>query len=540
MAVRVIDAAAAAEMVGDGATVIVGGVVSMVTPEIVLRALGQRFEQQGHPRALTLICPNRTGWIDADSPHGFEHFAHAGMVSHLITSTFSAQASPRFTQLVMDGSIDASVVPMGVLFKWLRECTARSPGLLTEVGMGTYFEPDGHAQQSGPAGSSAGGVVARSGRVAKRVCVDGIDCIFMPSIPIDVALIRGSIADTDGNISLDDEPVNGGALQMAMAARNSGGRVIAVVKALTAAGSLHPRRVQVPGMVVDAVVVDPGARQSLDAHEPAFTGELRRPHVPLPAMEMGLPKLILRRAAMELHRGDLVNLGYGMGTQLPALAREEGFLDALRFSVEHGAIGGIPCMKGAFGAHYNPSSIIDPTDLFDFYQGGGLDATILGFAQVDAAGNVNVGGAYTGSLRGPGGFVDIAHRTPLVLICGTLTSGGLEARLDGGVQIVREGRHRKFPRATAHVDLCGARAAARGQRVLVVTERCVFEVRAEGLTLIEIAPGIDVARDIAPCLDFELRTVPEPAVMPAAMYGRGPVGLLLQSTPRARRERTGS
>lgn len=527
MAVRVIDAAAAAAMVCSGDTVLVGGVVSMVAPEAVMKAMGERFVRDGAPSDLTLICPNRTGWSEGDLPHGVEHFAHNGMVAHVITSTFNAPVSPKFMALVMDGCVAASVVPMGLLFRWLRECTAQSPGLLTEVGLGTFFDPAVSAGTPDREGS----VVARPGRMAQRVQAGGRDCLFLPSMKIDVALIRGTVADTEGNISLADEPLNGGALQMAMAARTSGGKVIAVVKAMTEAGTLHPRLVQVPGIFVDAVVVDPDARQSQDPREPAFTGELRKPDVPLPALEMGLPKIILRRAAMELREGDIVNLGFGMGTQLPALAREEGFLERLRFSVEHGAIGGIPCMKGAFGAHYNPSAIVDPTDLFDFYHGGGLNATILGFAEVDAQGNVNVGGAYTGSLRGPGGFVDITHRTPLVLICGTLTSGGLEARLDGGVQIVREGRHRKFPCRTAHVDLCGARAAERGQRVLVVTERCVFEVRAQGLTLVEVAPGIDVARDIAPFLDFELPVADSLRTMSPDLYKPGPMGMTLRPVP---------
>ena len=526
---QVLTADAAARLVRSGDTVLVGGVVSMVAPEAVMCALGERFAREGAPARLTIICPNRTGWKDsgaqADVPHGVEHFAQRGMVEHVITSTFSAPVSPRFMGLVMDGSIAASVVPMGLLFRWLRECTARSPGLLTEVGIGTFFDP----AVSAAVPASAGTAVARPGGMARRLEIDGRPCLLLPSRRIDVALIRGSLADPEGNISLEDEPVNGGALQMAMAARTSGGKVIVVVRGLAECGALHPRLVQIPGIFVDAVVVDPAARQSQAEPEPAFTGRVRRHDLALPPLPLDCDKAILRRAAMELHRGDIVNLGFGMGTRLPAVAAEEEFIGDLRFSVEHGAIGGVPATGGAFGAHYNPSAIIDATDLFDFYHGGGLNAAILGFAEVDALGNVNVGGAYTGALRGPGGFADIAYRTRTVLICGTLTSGGLQARFPGGrIEIAQEGRHRKFRHRVGHIDLCGPAAAARGQRVLVVTERCVFEVRPQGLTLIELAPGLEPERDIAPQLDFPLLCAPQLVTMPAALFGAARMGLTLR------------
>jgi acyl CoA:acetate/3-ketoacid CoA transferase len=525
--VRVLTAEQAAAVVRSGETVLVGGVVSMVAPEAVMKALGERFEREGAPSGLTIICPNRTGWAEGDIPHGVEHFAHKGMVTHVITSTFNAGVSPRFMKLVMDGSVEASVVPMGLLFRWLRECTAQSPGLLTEVGLGTFFDP----AVSDATPDREGTLVARPRGMAQRVHVGGRDCLFLPSMKIDVALVRGSSADSEGNVTLDDEPVNGGALQMAMAARTSGGKVIAVVKNLVELGQLHPRNVQVPGICVDYVVVDPGAIQSAQpGFEPAFTGKARNPLLRIPPLALEPDKVILRRAAMELRPRDVVNLGYGMGTRLPAVAFEEGFQNELRFSVEHGAIGGIPNSGAAFGAHYNPSAIIDATELFDFYHGGGLDAAILGFAEVDRLGNVNVGGAYTGSLRGPGGFVDIAWRTRTVLICGTLTSGGLKAKFtEGHVAIEHEGRHRKFRKKVDHIDLCGPAAVKRGQRVLVITERCVFEVREAGLTLIEVAPGIDVDTQIAPLLDFPLLRAPEVRTTPGRLFGEGPAGLDLHA-----------
>ena len=254
-------------------------------------------------------------------------------------------------------------------------------------------------------------------------------------------------------------------------------------------------------------------------------------------MPMGCQKVILRRAALELAKGDIVNLGFGMGTQLPGLADEEGFLNDIVFSVEHGAIGGVPApggFNGAFGAHYNPQAIIDGIDLFDFYHGGGLNAAVLGFAEVDALGNVNVGGNYSGSIRGPGGFIDITHLTGKVLICGTLTSGGLEVQIDGtgeteaDIRVKQEGRHRKFPRQVDHIDLYGAGSLERAQRVLIITERCVFELRKGGITLIEVARGVDVSKDIKPQLDFDPRIADELRPMPPAIFRDGHMQLALK------------
>ncbi len=530
---RVMTAKDAAAMVRAGDTVAISGIVSLIAAEAALKALGERFHETGAPRDLTIICPCRTGWWAGGAVTGLEHLAQPGMVKRLIASIFNAKDSPSLLKLAASNEIETYIVPMGVIFRWLRECTARSPGLLTEVGMGSFFDP-----ASADAGGNRLSSKARPFDLVKRVQVDGTDCMFFRSMPIDVAIVRGTIADTDGNISLAGEPISAGVRQMAMAAKNSGGKVIAVVKALTERGTLHPRMVEIPGIFVDAVVVDANAIQSQIGYEPAFTGEIRTPAPPLVALALDQQKVILRRAALELEKGDVVNLGVGMGSQLASLAVEEGFLDDVTFSIEHGALGGIPAMGapgqvGAFGAHYNPQAIIDSTDLFDFYHGGGLDATLLGFAQVDARGNVNVS-RYNGAIRGPGGYVDITHRTKKIMICGTFTSGALEIGIGSGpggapeLQIVREGRHKKFPRQVEHIDLHGLGAVNRGQRILVITERCVFEVREQGLTLIELAPGIDLDKHIRPALDFELQVDERLARMSDELFLPGPMNLRLK------------
>lgn len=535
---QILSARQAADLVAPGSTVAICGVVSLMAPEAVVRALGERFRETGTPEGLTVICPCRTGWSGSGTT-GLEHLAQQGLVRRLIAASYNARDTPELVRMALDNRIETYSLPMGLLFRWLRECTAQSPGLLTQVGMGTCFDP----------ATPEAGDVRVSDRAAplelvKRVQVDGIDCIFIRSTKIDVAIIRGTVADRDGNISLSGEPISAGVKQMAMAAKTSGGKVIVVVKSLAERGSLHPRMVEIPGAFVDAVVVDPDAIQTQLGYEPAFTGETRTTTFPLPELPLNHQKLILRRAAMELRKGDIVNLGVGMGTHLPGLALEEGFLEDIYFSVEHGAFGGVPAMgvpgnTGAFGAHYNPQAILDSTDLLDLYHGGGLDVAVLGFAQVDGRGNVNVA-RFDGSLRGPGGFIDITHRTGKVLLCGSLTSGGLKiecswpAPEQPHLRIVQEGRNRKFLKRVEQVNLNTPAAIARGQRVIVITERCVFEARAEGLVLTEIAPGIDIDADIRPFVDFELKVAENVVLMPHALYRPEPMRLKLQPRPSLR------
>ena len=530
---QVLSARDAVELVKSGDTVVVSGIVSLIAPEAAVKALGDRFRETGSPRDLTVICPCRTGWGAGAATTGLEHLAQSGLVKRMIASSFNGRDTPRLLKQILDNEIETYSLPLGVLFRWLRECTARSPGLLTEVGMGTYFDP-----ASRDAGDIRVHPHAQPLDLVKRVQVDGTDCIFIRSIPVNVTFVRGTIADADGNIGLAGEPISAGVKQMAMAAKTSGGKVIAVVKTLVERGTLHPRMVEIPGIFVDAVVVDACAIQSQLGYEPAFTGEIRMPQPLVPALPLNHQKVIVRRVALEMKRGNIVNLGVGMGTLLPSVALEEGFLDDLHLSVEHGAIGGIPAMgvpgqTGAFGANFNPQAIMDSTDLMDFYHGGGLDAAVLGFAQIDGCGNANVAW-FNGSLRGPGGFVDITHRTKNIFLCGTLTSGGLEVKIENNdagaprLTIVREGRHKKFLKRVEQVNLHGVSAVNRGQRILIITERCVFEMRRSGLTLLEIAPGIDVDKHIRPLVEFELSVATELKTMRAEIFRSGRMNISLR------------
>ena len=492
---KFITAVEAAAIVPSGATVVLGGMVSMAVPEAVLKALGERFEAEGGPRELTMFLPNRQGWT-AEPKTGVEHLAHEGMVKRVITATFSHRDSPRFADLVKGGKVQAYSFPMGCLFKILREQATGSPGFFTEVGINTYADPGALE-----AGCTEVNDATPPTDLVRRMELDGKPYLFYRTFPIHVAIIRGTSSDPAGNISMEGEPVDVGIKYQAMAARNSGGIVIAVVKYKVQAGTINPRMVAVPGIWVDYVVVDPDAIQTqLGGHDPTLTGQLRTENPRLEPLPLDVRKIVARRATMELQPGDVINLGVGMASGIPSIVQEAGLEGPFHFSTEHGGIGGMPALgspkkTGAFGAHFNPDCILDSMEVFDFYHGGGLDVAALGFAEIRADGSVNVGD-FQGNLRGPGGFVDIAHRAKKVLFCGELTAGQSDIRIvqepQVRLEISRDGRHRKLLSQINQVNFHGPTALRKGQTVLYITERAVFQLTAGGLELIEIAPGVGV------------------------------------------------
>lgn len=498
---KFITAKQAAGLVESGSTVVIGGMVSMAVPEAVLRALGERFQAEAKPRELTLFVPNRQGW-KADPATGLEHLAHEGMIKRVITATFSHRDSPKFTEMASTGKFEAYSYPMGCLFRVLREQAAGSPGFLTEVGMNTYADPAAH-----DAGRAAVNDATPKGDLVRRTEVDGKPYLFYKTFPIHVAIIRGTAADAAGNISMQGEPVDVGIKYQAMAARNSGGLVIAVVKHRVIDGQLNPRLVAVPGIWVDHVVLDPEAIQTqLGGHDPYLSGQLRGPNPRIEPLPMDVRKIVARRATRELRPGDVVNLGVGMASGIPAIVQEEGLQGPFHFSTEHGGVGGMPAIgspkkTGAFGAHFNPDCILDSVEVFDFYHGGGLDVAGLGFAEVRADGSVNVGD-FQGNLRGPGGFVDITHKARKVLFCGSLTAG--------------KGQ-KKFLERINQVNFHGPTAVQKGQTVLYITERAVFRLTATGLELIEIAPGVEVEA-VRSAIGFEIGVSPSLTPMDERLF----------------------
>ena len=385
------------------------------------------------------------------------------------------------------------------------------PGLLSKIGLGTFVDPR-------LGGGKINAVTTED--LVRVMIIDAQEWLFYKAFPIHVAFIRGTTADTHGNITMEREALTLDNLAMAMAAHNSGGVVIAQVERVAKAGSLHPRLVKVPGTLVDCVVVaEPEHHRQTyaTAYSPAFSGEIQVPLDSLQPLPLDERKIIARRCAMELPVEGVVNLGIGMPEGVSAVANEERVLDLITLTAEPGVVGGVPAAGLDFGAAYNVEAVIDQNQQFDFYDGGGLDLAVLGMAECDAAGNINVS-RFGPKLAGAGGFINISQTARKLIFAGTFTAGGLEIDATGGtLRIVQEGRARKFRAAVEQITFSGQRAAALGQTVLYVTERCVFELTAQGLRLAEVAPGIDIDRDILAHMEFK-PIVDAPAPMPASLF----------------------
>jgi len=365
------------------------------------------------------------------------------------------------------------------------------------VGLDTFVDP---RREGGQVNQNCGGAVCTLDRI------EGKEYLRYPTFPVHVAIIRGTSADTAGNITLEDEPVTLGILPLALAARNSGGKVIAQVRRLVQHGTLKPAQVVVPGILVDAVVVAPD--QSVSGGKElnsALTGEIRLPLESIQPLPLDARKVIVSRANAEIRPGMVVNLGVGIPVDIPRIALEWGTIAQTTFFPEHGSVGGVPGDRSIFGTNINPDCIMDSADVFDFFRGGGLDATFLGFGQIDQRGNVNVS-RFADIIPGCGGFIDITHKTKKVVFCGTLTSGGLETKIShGALSIVKEGLHRKMVRAVEQLTFNAACAMSRNQDVTYITERAVFKLESSGLVLSEIAPGIRLQEDLLQNVDFEVK-----------------------------------
>jgi propionate CoA-transferase len=503
----------AVRAVPDGATVIIGGSgAGHALPQLFIDTLADVFQVEGSPRDLTTV---RVVGIGDFADRGFSQLALPGLMRRTIGSNIGNE--PRLGELVENGQVEAYSFPQGVLSQLCREIAAGRPGLVTAVGLDTYVDPRHTGGKQGNAIEDLVEVVELAGK----------EWLFYRAFPIDVAVIRGSTIDEDGNLTMEDEAVRGEMLAMAMAARNSGGVVIAQAKRLASAKSLPARSVVVPGALVDLAYLDPEQTQTYaTVYSPYYSGALRRPVTdagdPPP---LDVRKVIARRSLLEFQPGDICNLGFGISQMIGAVAWEEGIADRLVLTVEQGMFGGVPVAGNEGGAGFNYQAMIDQPYMFDFYDGGGLDIASLSFAQIDARGNVNVH-KFPGRLRGPGGFPNISARTRRINFVGTLTTSGLEVGVaDGRIQIETEGALSKFVETVDEVSFSGSMANERGQQVRYITERAVFELGEGKVTLIEVAEGLDPEDDVIAHMGFKPEVSDDLAFIDPRVFAEGPMGL---------------
>ena len=511
---KIVSAAEAAALVRSGDTIVTSGFVGIGTPDELLAALAERFVAEGEPEGLTLLFAAGQG---DGHDRGLNRLGHEGLLKRVIGGHWGL--IPKVARLAVEGKLEAYNLPQGVISHLYRDIAAGKPGHLSRVGLGTFVDPR-------LSGGKLNDITTED--LVRLMPLDGREWLFYKAFPVHVALIRGTTADTHGNITMEREALTLDNLAMAMAAHNSGGVVIAQVERIAKAGSLHPRLVRIPGTLVDAVVVarpEHHRQTYATAYSPAFAAEIQVPLDSLPALPLDERKIIARRCAMELPVDGVVNLGIGMPEGVSAVANEERVMDLITLTAEPGIVGGVPAGGLDFGAGVNVEAVIDQNQQFDFYDGGGLDLAVLGMAEVDANGNVNVS-RFGSRLAGAGGFINISQSAKALVFAGTFTAGGLEIRAgDGRLAIVKEGRNSKFRAQVQHVTFAGREAAARGQRVLYVTERCVFELGPHGLVLVEVAPGIDIERDILAHMAFAPIVVPPPVSMDAKIFRTEPIEL---------------
>lgn len=522
MTMRICTPGQAAELVGDGMTVLVDGSGGGVNePGAVLAALEARFQSEQHPRGLNLV--HVSGMGDGHGG-GIDHLAHAGMVKRVIGGHWGWSAPMQ--ELARTEQIEAYCLPQGTLSHLLREVAGHRPGVLSHVGLGTFVDP-----------RLGGGRLNEAAveDIVELVELHGREWLFTPAFPIDVAIIRATRADTAGNLSMDGEGLLAETLSAAQAARNSGGIVIAQVREVVSAGTLDPRRVRVPGILVDALVVDPAQRLS-DAtlDDPFLTGELRAPSTAREAMPLSVRKVIARRAAMELRRSDVINLGFGMPDGVAAVLAEEGMDDQVTFTVEQGHVGGVPAGGSDFGMCVNPSASLDAGHQFDWYDGGGLDVAVLSFAELDAAGNVNVG-RFGGRLPGVGGFINISQGARRLVFVGTFVAGGSYRVGEATPIAVPDAGAPKLVEQVEQISFSARQALAAGQTAVYVTERAVFDLTEGGLRLVEIAPGLDLTDDVLDHMRFKPLISPDLTTIDDRCYRPERLGLQLAAPDRGAR-----
>ncbi len=514
---KIINSAKAAQLIQDGDVVGINGFAfGFGFPESLAKSLGERYQKEGHPKSLTLMFASGCG-DGGKSDFGLDHFAQEGMVDKIIAGHIGL--AKKLSGFISENKIAAWNFPQGVIAHLFREMAGGKEGIVTHVGLGTFADPRVEGGRMNPLADE---------NLVELVELGGRECLYYKAAPLTVALIRGTTADEAGNLTVDQEGVLLETLHLAAAAKSAGGIVIAQAAHIAKRGTLDPRKVAVPGILVDYIVPAPSEEHRMNAGtvcNPSYTGEVKIPADQVMPAPLDPRKVIAKRCAMELRLGMTVNLGIGVPEGIASAALEEGIHDWMTMTVEAGAVGGIPASGYGLGAAANVEALVGQPNLFDIYDGGGLDIAFLGLAQADAAGNINVS-KFKGRMVGCGGFVNISQNTKKVVFCGAFTAGNSRITVDSrGVHIIEDGPHIKFIEQVEQITFSGRYAKSRGQEVLYVTERAVFRLAPGGLELIEIAPLINLETDILGKMAFSPLISRDLKLMDPRIFEDQPMGI---------------
>ncbi|KAA9001102.1 acyl CoA:acetate/3-ketoacid CoA transferase [Affinibrenneria salicis] len=515
---KFISAGQAAALINNGDTLCTVGMTLISAAESILKAIEARFINEGTPRDLTLV--HAAG--QCDRQRGNQHFAHPGLVTRIIGSHWGL--APRWMTMINNDEVEAWCLPQGQMVHLYGDMAAGLPGRLSQVGLGTFVDPRQEGGRMNPR-------TRRQPHRIEHLTLRGEEFLFYPAIPLDVVIIRGTHADSDGNLTTDEEAMKLEVLPAVLAAKRYGAKVLAQVKYRVARGSLHPKKVTVPGTLIDAIVVcdDPqnDHRQTSGwAFDPALCGDIRLPTSQSAPLPLNLRKLIGRIACRYLTPGCVINLGTGIPNDvIGAVIHEEGVTDDVTITVESGIYGGLQAGGADFGIGRNLSAMISHQEQMLYYNGAGVDITYMGAGEMDPLGHVNAT-RLGDACPGAGGFIDITQNARHVVFCSSFTAKGLDiACRQGQLRILREGEVCKLVKAVNQISYNGELARAKGQKMHFVTERAVFELRREGPVLTEIAPGIDLERDIVRQMAFRPLIAPDLTVMDSALFNEAPFGL---------------